>query len=807
MRLLLPFVLFTVLSFAAQTQTTVVLPDNPAVYDVPDSWRGHNQAASANMDWVNNPDFQATFPKLHAGPLRWPFGNEANNFDWQEQLSQTNQFNLKNAVSFIRQHDASLQIVVNFGNGTPESAADFVRFCNSTDTYWQTQRQALLGDPNPINVKYWEIGNEVTDAWGFAWSWLGWQSQIKFRCPTVQNFPKETADSLYYYGGSFWRQGWVDTIGGLDLFTAVLGTKVFTQTASDTLVVPVDFPELDTTDPQGVRVWLTPDFDYPWAKNNASQCEIYDSLTNSWNALSASEFSWTDSVVFIYPPGGVPAGAAVLVEYNSINHAGAFAFRDAMKAADPAIQIGYATKVKPPIADDPDFQTDFAASPPDFMVEHNYPTNISKPLVENGYFSEVAYLPVFKKQGFLEDQATWDQRESNWGIPSDVGFGYTEWNIALCDGCPANHQFDGIASSVYVAGFWANMLESIVNNELDIRTINHFGLQASGNNFIHLFHSINGNFYTGNEGYAALMVMESIGRKLFPVSNVSNMPQISILNQQGGTQQVDALQMWGGVDPDSNYYNLLVINRDDEHTQPLTVQFPASWQIQSAQVELLYADSLPVPPVTYSYQSLPVNNDNLSITLPRFSLAVIKASQGMPLPVELVDFSARYHSGMVRLDWIAEGEENLKEYVVERSSGDDFVQTAVVPAVGEGHYRFTDSMPPAGLLYYRLRQNDFDGNYRYSPVVAVQVPLGSFQINGLRATQEQLRVNIFTPARQLLEFSICDSAGQLRKHAAGEFIAGNGEMALDLTGLPPGIYFLQVRSASGTPLTQRFWKP
>ncbi|MAT53724.1 MAG: hypothetical protein CMN32_04540 [Saprospirales bacterium] len=807
MRHLLLFVFFLGCAFASQTQTVVVLPENPVVYDVPDSWRGHNQAASANMDWVNNAGFQATFPKLHAGPLRWPFGNEANNFDWQAQLGQINQFNLKNAVAFIRQHGASLQMVVNFGNGTPESAADFVRFCNSTDTYWQTQRQALLEDPNPIGVTYWEIGNEVTDAWGFAWSWLGWQSQIKFRCPDAQNFPKEMADSLYYYGGSFWRQGWVEVIGGLTPLTAILGTKVFTQAATDTLAVPVDFPQLDTADPQGVRVWLTPNFDLQWAKNNASQCELYDSLTNAWNALQAGEFSWTDSVVYVHPQNGVPAGAAVLVEYNSINHAGAFAFRDAMKAADPAIQIGYATKVKPPLADDPAFQADFAASPPDFMVEHNYPSNLSKPLAEGGYFSEVAYLPVFKKQGFLEDQAEWDQRESSWGIPNDVGFGYTEWNIALCDECPANHEFDGIASSIYVAGFWANMLESVVSGDLDIRTINHFGLQASGTNFIHLFHVNNGIFSIGNEGYAALMAMESIGRKLFPVDNVSGMPQISILNQQGGTQLVDALQMWGGVDPDSNYYNLLVINRDDEHTQALTVQFPASWQIQSAQVETLYADSLPQPPVSYTYQSMPVANNSLTLTLPRFSLTVIKASQGMPLPVELLDFSARFHNGSVQLDWIAGGEENLKDYSIERQQEGAFELIGRVAATEAGHYRFTDSMPPAGILYYRLRQNDFSGSYSYSPVVAVQVPETGLDLSQLKAGADHLSVSIYSPARQGLRFSVCDLAGRVYDLADAEVQAGSSQFEFGLNGLPAGIYFFQVRSAAGLQLTQRFWKP
>lgn len=807
MRRLLSLVFPVVFTLAAQTQTVVVLPDTPTVYNVPAGWRGHNLSAAANMEWVNNSDFQAAFPKLHAGPLRWPYGNAANNFNWQAHLSQPNQFNLKNAVEFIRQHGASLQVVVNFGNGTPESAADFVRFCNSTDPYWQAQRQALLGNPDPVNVEFWEIGNEVVDAWGFAWSWLGWQSKIRFRCPAAQNFPKEIADSLYYYGGSFWRQGWVEEIGGLDKFTAILGTKVFTQGATDTLVVAVDFPQMDTTDPQGVRVWLTPDFDYSWAKNIASQCEIYDSLTNAWNALPPGAFSWTDSVVYIHPAGGVPAGAAILVEYNSINHAGAFAFRDAMKAADPTIQIGYATAVDSTQAADPNFQADFAASPPDFMIEHVYPSGLTKPLLEGGYFAEVAYLPEFKMQQFQSDQALWDQRENDWSLPGDVGFGYTEWNVGLCDDCPNPHPFDGIASGLYVAGIWANWLEQVANGALDIRTINHFALLASGNNFIHLFHVNGGTFTINAEGYAALMVMESIGRKLFPVTGVTNMPQLSILAQQGGTQQVDALQLWGGADPDSNYYNLLIINRDDEHTHPVSIQFPASWQVQSARVEHLYADSLPQPPATWTYQTLPVNNDNLTLTLPRYSITVIKATQGMPLPVALVDYSARYYDGAVQVDWIAAGEENLKEYVVERSRGNAFEAVGVVPAAAAGHYRFTDSRPPAGLLYYRLRQNDFTGAFSYSPVLAVQVPSESVRINALQSSTDLLKVEVHNPQVQALEFSVMNAAGQVHELSTEILPAGVHTLELGLAALPAGIYFLNIKSTHGRQITQRFWKP
>ncbi|MFQ5447015.1 MAG: hypothetical protein ACE5FF_08775, partial [Saprospiraceae bacterium] len=374
-------------------QATLILPDTPDLHAVQKAWRGHNLAATALLDWTNHPDFRDVLPALHGGVFRWPFGNRANNYDWQAGLSNQGVLNLKEAAAFSKETGMDIQMVVNFGNGSAADAGDLVRFCNSEDAAFAALRQQLLGAADPLNVNIWEIGNEINTAWGFGWSWLGFQEKIFFRTgqPPV-NFSEEVADSLYFYGGSLWRAGWVKKIGGLTQKTAILGDIAAVNAPTSSVAVAVDYPELDTTDPSAVRVWLTPGFDFAWA-GSASQQALYDSLTQPWNLLPLEDFDWDATTVTIAPPSGISSQSVLLIEYNSIHHDGAFAFLDAMKVADPAIQAGFCTAVKPALATNPSFQQDFAAHTPDFMIEHPYATGLTKPAVESGLFSEMAWVP------------------------------------------------------------------------------------------------------------------------------------------------------------------------------------------------------------------------------------------------------------------------------------------------------------------------------------------------------------------------------------------------------------------------------
>ncbi len=96
------------------------------------------------------------------------------------------------------------------------------------------------------------------------------------------------------------------------------------------------------------------------------------------------------------------------------------------------------------------------------------------------------------------------------------------------------------------------------------------------------------------------------------------------------------------------------------------------------------------------------------------------------LPITLMSFEARYEQDEVRIRWKTATEINNDYFVVERSAdGKNWEQVVRRDAAGnsqvELQYEEVDKYPLADVSYYRLKQTDFDGNYTYSNIVAVNV--------------------------------------------------------------------------------------
>jgi hypothetical protein len=106
----------------------------------------------------------------------------------------------------------------------------------------------------------------------------------------------------------------------------------------------------------------------------------------------------------------------------------------------------------------------------------------------------------------------------------------------------------------------------------------------------------------------------------------------------------------------------------------------------------------------------------------RFTLG--NSSLSTPLPVELISFNAKAQDKSVLLTWSTATEINNKDFTIERSlNSKDWSSIGSVNGAGNStvriDYRFTDEKPNQGISYYRLKQTDFDGAYKYSSVVSV----------------------------------------------------------------------------------------
>ncbi len=89
------------------------------------------------------------------------------------------------------------------------------------------------------------------------------------------------------------------------------------------------------------------------------------------------------------------------------------------------------------------------------------------------------------------------------------------------------------------------------------------------------------------------------------------------------------------------------------------------------------------------------------------------------LPVELSSFSSSVTNNEVKLNWSTVSELNNKGYNVERKLATDNVWKNVGYIDGSGtsnaphSYSFTDSRMTTGRYNYRLKQTDFNGNFKY----------------------------------------------------------------------------------------------
>jgi len=119
--------------------------------------------------------------ELKPGIIRFPGGCFADCYHWEDGIgprdkrptrenlhwkgNEENNFGTDEFIKFCRNIGCEPMICINFGSGTPEEAANWVEYCNGgIDTPYGKLR-AENGNPEPYNVKYWEIGNEIFGNW------------------------------------------------------------------------------------------------------------------------------------------------------------------------------------------------------------------------------------------------------------------------------------------------------------------------------------------------------------------------------------------------------------------------------------------------------------------------------------------------------------------------------------------------------------------------------------------------------------------------------------------------------------------
>lgn len=148
--------------------------------------RGKLYVAAVSLMPANNvqgmrSDTLQLIKQLNSPIYRWPGGNFVSGYNWKDAIGdpdkrpprknpawegiEHNDFGIDEFMTFCRLANTEPLVVVNSGQGDVRLALDELEYCNgSPDSKWGKVR-AENGHPEPYNLKWWGIGNEMYGDW------------------------------------------------------------------------------------------------------------------------------------------------------------------------------------------------------------------------------------------------------------------------------------------------------------------------------------------------------------------------------------------------------------------------------------------------------------------------------------------------------------------------------------------------------------------------------------------------------------------------------------------------------------------
>lgn len=178
-------------------------------------------------------------------------------------------------------------------------------------------------------------------------------------------------------------------------------------------------------------------------------------------------------------------------------------------------------------------------------------------------------------------------------------------------------------------------------------------------------------------------------------------------------------------------------------------------------------------------------------------------NEPIPLPVELLKFSAEPGNKHVVCEWSTASELNNDYFTVERSkNGVDFESLGIVSGAGtssnRSDYRFVDQNPQYGVSYYRIKQTDYDGTSTHSRSVAVKMIAAGISVFPTIVSESFSINGNFQQSGQQVIFQLRDVTGRILMTRAFE-ANESGQLTEDIpcTNLSSGIYYVVLKTSEG----------
>jgi len=174
------------------------------------------------------------------------------------------------------------------------------------------------------------------------------------------------------------------------------------------------------------------------------------------------------------------------------------------------------------------------------------------------------------------------------------------------------------------------------------------------------------------------------------------------------------------------------------------------------------------------------------------------------LPMELLNFEAVCgENKKTKLKWSAASQRNNDFFEIQRSAdGENFESIGKIKGAGTSDkaidYSYTDELPVPGIIYYRIKQVDLDGTYKYfESIFAKDCFNKSSKITVYpNPANEELSVNYTALNDEPVNIEIIDMLGKILMDK--QFISSAEEnlFKIKVDNLNKGFYFLKINTAT-----------
>lgn len=174
-----------------------------------------------------------------------------------------------------------------------------------------------------------------------------------------------------------------------------------------------------------------------------------------------------------------------------------------------------------------------------------------------------------------------------------------------------------------------------------------------------------------------------------------------------------------------------------------------------------------------------------------------------PLPVSFIGFGAKKLDAGIQLIWNVAGERDVVSYQVERSTnGRDFIKLGEVAANNSTAYSFIDRQPATGLAFYRIKETDIDGKYKYSTIVRLNLDI-SFGLRAYPSPAKDL-VTIEHAITSKGRLTITTTDGRIIKQI--DIKPNLSQSVINISSLKAGLYIVRFVNGNSQTETTRLIK-